>query len=202
MNALLQLTVADVELTIETEAEDVELEGNVLASGDDALDKEAEDELRERLQAGDDSAWCVVIVKASWYSETLERPFVGVASLGCVSLSSTYTLDTCVDEHGLRAEALGSLNSELARVVQDGQLLASELAAEPEPTPLERFSGTFPETTREALGRATDELRAHGWLRTDIRDRNGTFWWTHPALEARRYSLNEAMALEWARQTR
>jgi hypothetical protein len=43
----------------------VEINGNVLASGDDAEDRKAEQRVWEQLRNGNEWAWCVITVKAT-----------------------------------------------------------------------------------------------------------------------------------------
>jgi len=47
---------------IEATPEDVPVRGNAMASGNDELDKRAEDEILARLESGDEWAWCNVRV--------------------------------------------------------------------------------------------------------------------------------------------
>ncbi len=47
----------DYDITLEALPETIRVRGNALASGDDALDKEAEDEIIARLESGDVYAW-------------------------------------------------------------------------------------------------------------------------------------------------
>ena len=70
------LTAAEVEFEVCPEPEDVPVRGNAMASGDDELDKEVEDDIIERLDNGDIWAWCHVVVKTRW------NGYEGSASLG------------------------------------------------------------------------------------------------------------------------
>ena len=47
----------DYDITLEALPETIRVRGNAQASGDDALDKEAEDEILARLESGDIWAW-------------------------------------------------------------------------------------------------------------------------------------------------
>jgi hypothetical protein len=100
------LTAAEVKIEVKVEPEtDIGLEGNVMVSGDDAADKAAEQSLRERLDRGDELAWCCVIVEASW------QGYKGFDSLGGVTLdNSEADLESLVTEHGMRDSALEALN--------------------------------------------------------------------------------------------
>lgn len=59
-------SIDEVEFQIITHNEDLPVKGNAIASGDDAQDKEVEDEIIERLENGDIWAWCCVEVVAKW----------------------------------------------------------------------------------------------------------------------------------------
>lgn len=59
--------------------EDTPVRGSVIASGDDAADREVEDELIVRLDSGDVWAWFHVRVEARAFG------FVGADTLGCCS---------------------------------------------------------------------------------------------------------------------
>lgn len=100
------LTAAEVKIEVKVEPEcDIGLEGNVMCSGDDAADKAAEQSLRERLDRGDDLAWCCVIVEATW------QGYKGFDSLGgCTLNDSGPDLESLVTEHGMRESALEALN--------------------------------------------------------------------------------------------
>lgn len=65
------LTLEDLTWKVEALPEDMPLEGNVLASGDDAQDKEAEDIIRKDYESGNEWAWCVVKVTGSWMGLTV-----------------------------------------------------------------------------------------------------------------------------------
>lgn len=76
---LRQITETEATFTIECRPEDVPVRGNVLASGDDALDKRDEDAILAKLDVGNTWAWCTVRVVATW------NGFEGEAFLGCCS---------------------------------------------------------------------------------------------------------------------
>jgi hypothetical protein len=79
---LRKLKPHEVEYVVEAHEESVPVRGNVLASGDSQLDKEAEDDVNERLNKGEPWAWCCVHVEAKW------RGFVGRDTLGGCSYHS------------------------------------------------------------------------------------------------------------------
>lgn len=61
-----RLTKDDVVFTLAVEDEHIPFVGNCMASGDAAVDKEAEDEIRTQLESGNVWAWCSVAVTARW----------------------------------------------------------------------------------------------------------------------------------------
>lgn len=58
--------IEEVNFALTVEEETMEVRGNALASGDDKLDKEYEDEIIRRLKNGDIWAWASVCVAAHW----------------------------------------------------------------------------------------------------------------------------------------
>jgi hypothetical protein len=74
-------------------------------------DPDAASEIQRRLDAGHDEAWCTVIVTAEW------NGWKGVDSLGCCSLSTTYTALVAADEHDMHQTALDNLNAIVAHDV-------------------------------------------------------------------------------------
>jgi hypothetical protein len=60
------LTLEDLTWKVEALPEDMPLEGNVMASGDDAQDREAEEIIRKDYESGNEWAWCVAKVTGSW----------------------------------------------------------------------------------------------------------------------------------------
>jgi hypothetical protein len=68
-----------VKFELKCEPEAIPVRGNALASGDDEVDKQCEDKIIADLEAGNEWAWCTVIVEASWAG------FTGWDSLGACS---------------------------------------------------------------------------------------------------------------------
>ena len=73
---LLELIKKEARIEINVRQDDTPLEGNVLASGDENIDHEAEREVARRLEAGDIWAWASVEVVVYW------RGLVGRDHLG------------------------------------------------------------------------------------------------------------------------
>ena len=61
-----RLTESDVTFRIEILPDDTPIRGNAIASGDDDLDRQVENEIIDRLDSGDIWAWCCVRVVASF----------------------------------------------------------------------------------------------------------------------------------------
>ena len=73
------ITENDCEFTIECIPEMIEIKGNVMASGDDAVDRKAEQRVRNRLARGNDWAWCTVKVTA-WCDGLSASDYLGCCS--------------------------------------------------------------------------------------------------------------------------
>jgi hypothetical protein len=69
-----------ISIRLDVEQEDIPIEGNVLASGDEKQDREAEEEVRRRLDQGDVWAWAYVKIEARIVLDG--QAFIGKASLG------------------------------------------------------------------------------------------------------------------------
>jgi len=105
--ALRPLRAEEVIFRVSAEEEDIPIEGNAIASGDDEQDRRDSDEIRRRLAAGDVTAWCVVHVQAEWSGVRAS------ANLGGVSLAPDDLVATFASENGLYDEALQALNARL-----------------------------------------------------------------------------------------
>lgn len=107
-----ELTAPDVVFTISYEADDLAVRGNAMASGDPETDREAEDMILRRLESGDDSAWCTVVVTASWNGSYCSD------YLGACTLTDECTKERVAEEHGMHAEALRRLNELISGMVK------------------------------------------------------------------------------------
>lgn len=58
----------DCTITVTAEQDHIPVRGNAMASGDDAVDSEVEDEIIERLNNGDVWAWALVTVTVEFES--------------------------------------------------------------------------------------------------------------------------------------
>lgn len=106
---LKKLTSDEVAFSFSVEPDDIPVKGNALASGDDAADKEAEDAILDRLDRGDELAWCIIVVEAKW------QGYRGIASLGGNTLADSAEVESTIKEHDMYTEALDNLNTALER---------------------------------------------------------------------------------------
>jgi len=95
----------DVEFSTRIVPDDMEPRGNVMASGDEAADRLAEDEVFRQLHSGNVAAWCGIVVHAEW------RGFKGVASIwNCSGETEEALLSSCSDYvEALQSEAFDDL---------------------------------------------------------------------------------------------
>lgn len=112
----------EVTIRLEAEPEFVPVEGNAMASGDDAFDREVEQGILNRINLGDVWAWAMVTVTVSW------GPFSASDHLGCCSY--TDEKDFC-QPGGYFDDMVYEALAELNRIAQDAyrQLKERELAA-------------------------------------------------------------------------
>lgn len=111
-----ELKQEEVEFGLQVELEcDIPVEGNAMCSDDEEADKKYEQELLDRLERGDTTAWCMLIVTAKW------KGYEGRDVLGGVTLREANTTDEDIENawemanwHGMKKNALDSLNGQLA----------------------------------------------------------------------------------------
>lgn len=75
------VTGVEVKVYVIRSESDVPIRGNAMASGDEKLDRAAEDAIRDKLAAGQEWAWCDVEVRV----EVQDGALVGSDFLGCCS---------------------------------------------------------------------------------------------------------------------
>lgn len=117
-----------VKYTFLAEPEDVPVRGNVMASGDDAADKAAENEVLARLERGDIYAWFVAHVIAE--VEVDGETYKGDAYLGGCSYADekNFTQDGGYYDD-MKKDAFNDLIATLRSRVKAGELAARALAA-------------------------------------------------------------------------
>lgn len=97
-----------VDYDYQLDVDEVPVRGNAIAPGDDAYDREVEDEILERLNRGDISAWAVADVWAVFTFDVEDDVFHsrGRTSLGALSYPSENELWASVlIDNDMRAEA-------------------------------------------------------------------------------------------------
>lgn len=77
----------EVEFNVWAEPEDTPVEG-AFATGEDELDRELEEKIKRELEAGNEWAWCVAVVQASWTDPESGNTFTGEEYLGACSYDS------------------------------------------------------------------------------------------------------------------
>lgn len=100
------LTEKEVEFLIECLPEDIEVEGNALASGDKEQDRKAEQEIYRQLEFNP-WAWCTVRVIAKW------DEFEGDDYLGCCSYDSEEDFKEGGYYEDMKTSALENLNDHI-----------------------------------------------------------------------------------------
>lgn len=127
--ALRKLTAAEVTFEVYTQPDDInerEIRGS-FATDEPDLDKQQADEIIRRLNDGDETAWCGVVVKATWEHDGVE--YTGRDSIWHCTLGDDYTAETVAEHHGMRDNALDDLNRTLEAAVTRGSKLARTLRA-------------------------------------------------------------------------
>ena len=98
----------EIKFTLRCGAEHIPIRGNAMASGDDAADRETEDEIIEDVERGNQWAWGNVTVSASWSG------FTGEAHLGgCSYKSGADFRENSGYFKDMVGEALGDLLTEI-----------------------------------------------------------------------------------------
>ena len=109
------------ELTVEHE--DAPVRGNAMASGDDAYDKQIEDDIIERLDRDDRWAWCCVKVTAG--VTVGGHTFTGCDYLGCVCEDSEESFKENGYYEDMKSEARAHLREEMGHAVKRGEVASA-----------------------------------------------------------------------------
>lgn len=105
-----------IEIELLCEREDIEIEGNAMASGDDAVDEEQNAWVRAQLASGNEWAWCCARVRVTYSVAIPGKAFParveGNAYLGACSYLSEedFRKDAYAD---MEIEAFDDLNERL-----------------------------------------------------------------------------------------
>lgn len=117
----------EITYTIEAFPEDCPVQGMAMASGDDAIDKEYEDQIISRLGSGDMWAWCCVVVGAEIELDNGVKVY-GDATLGCVTADGEQDfMENSGYYEDMKDEAKQSLVVELARICESSIYAANIL---------------------------------------------------------------------------
>lgn len=119
MPKFIPLTEEQVTFTFEIEPEcDVPVRGNAMISGDDAVDEETNQWIEERLQQGDETAWCCLKVTATAPCGVSESDYLGAVCLeDCRGKSGTAVariVEAFARDSDMHLNALDRLNAKLA----------------------------------------------------------------------------------------
>jgi hypothetical protein len=134
------LTEHEVSFEVVIEPEELELEGNVMACGDDAVDRAAEQEIRARLNRGEVEAWCWLAVTATWKNPDSGKVYTATRGIGSVSLDVRQhptgdavraVAEAYAEESELYAEALDALNHELRDAIVEASSVIQYLVNKP-----------------------------------------------------------------------
>jgi hypothetical protein len=115
----LTLTEDDVTVFVSCEPdEDLPVRGNAMASGDEAVDRAAEQAILAELNSGNVWAWCVVRVQVAWTAPS-GREYVSDDTLGACSYRDEADFRAGGYFDDMVAAALETLNSDLATILAD-----------------------------------------------------------------------------------
>jgi hypothetical protein len=116
------------EVSVDPECESPE---GMFASGDDEQDAADVKSILDAVEAGNAEAWCCITVKAEWEGLTGIDHLGGCSFLRGVHRSVQAQIDECVDDHGMREEALAALNAEVQRQAEKSLELIARLTVKP-----------------------------------------------------------------------
>lgn len=105
-----KLTAEECTFTVTIEQDDTPVRGNLMCTDEPDLDKAEEDAVLARLESGDETAWCGVIVTCTFPGLSYE----GVDSIWGCTLSPDYGAPLVVEHHDMCAHALDDLNATIA----------------------------------------------------------------------------------------
>jgi hypothetical protein len=76
----LQATDPGIEIELQCGAEDLPIEGNASATGDDIQDQQTYKWIRDQLESGNDWAWCTAIVRVTYRDAIAAESYLGGCS--------------------------------------------------------------------------------------------------------------------------
>lgn len=107
MMKLRKLRPDEVAFTVHCEQEELPIKGNVMASGDERRDQDAEHAVRAMLLEGNVWAWCFITVTASY------GDFEGTDILGCCSYDDEAAFKSDAYWEDMKVNALENLRARL-----------------------------------------------------------------------------------------
>jgi len=114
---------AGIRILVSCMPEDQPIEGNAIASGDEAFDKEVCDGIRERLESGNEWAWCVAKVEARIEladgNQLSEAAYLGA----CTDGSESEFVNNSGYYEQLAVEAIDAVRQKLRLLYQPGEPL-------------------------------------------------------------------------------
>jgi len=103
-------------ITILVRQDDIPIRGNVLVSGDDEIDRLAEDDVVRQLSEGNVWAWCCITVRATW------GPLVGEDHLGACSYANLEDFQHGGYYEDMVMEAIFNLRRAFSEVLSAGEI--------------------------------------------------------------------------------
>jgi hypothetical protein len=110
------MEVNEMRITTHVEQDDIPVQGNLIASGDEAFDKQCEDEALTRLAKGDEWAWASVEVRAQ------VGEFIGRDTLGGCSFKDFNEFKTSGIWSEMVSNAIEDLKKNMRRAIETGAL--------------------------------------------------------------------------------
>lgn len=132
-----KLRASEVTFEVIVEPEPESPEG-MFASGDDAQDAADVKSIQDAVDAGNVEAWCCITVKAEWEGIVGADHLGGCSFLGGVHQSARAQVDECVDDHGMRAQALEALNANVRLEAERSLDIIQRLTVKPRAKPAKK----------------------------------------------------------------
>lgn len=94
-------------------SEETPVEGNALASGDDAEDTKAEQYIRDQLESGNDWAWCTVEIQGDYLGLSASQ------HLGCCSYKNRLDFEESGYFRDMKLEVAQEIQEQYERIKND-----------------------------------------------------------------------------------
>lgn len=125
-----KLRASEVTFTVIVEQDACDFRG-AFASGDAEQDAADERAIAEALDRGNVEAWCTIEVKAEWQGIEGIDTLGGCSFLGGIHRPVQAQIDECIEDHGMRTEALAALNAEVQRQAEKSLAIIERLTVKP-----------------------------------------------------------------------